>query len=182
MKEKPRHIFLTGQIQVGKSTLINKALALFPQLTSDTLGGFRTITVKGCPPNALGSVYIIPAAADTVCDENNMVGIRWGGGKFDAYPQAFEKAGVPLLQEVYGKKLLLMDELGVMENNAPLFRREVLIALEGSIPVLGVIKPIKNPLLDAIRAHQRVEIIEVNLENRNSLLPLLQQILLDNGL
>ena len=70
----------------------------------------------------------------------------------------------------------------MMENEAPRFHRAVLAALDGNIPILGVVKPQKNPLLDAVRAHQRVELITVTRENRDELFPLIQQILLGNGL
>ena len=53
------HVFLTGPVQIGKSTLIAAALE---QLRPERLGGFRTISAK---PEADGSrpVYLHPAAA-----------------------------------------------------------------------------------------------------------------------
>ena len=53
------HVFLTGPVQIGKSTLIAAALE---QLRPERLGGFRTVSAK---PEADGSrpVYLHPAAA-----------------------------------------------------------------------------------------------------------------------
>ena len=67
------HVFLTGPVQIGKSTLIAAALE---QLRPERLGGFRTVSAK---PEADGSrpVYLHPAAAqDLLCEVYNRVGIR----------------------------------------------------------------------------------------------------------
>ena len=67
------HVFLTGPVQIGKSTLIAAAL---DALQPERLGGFRTVSAK---PEADGSrpVYLHPAAAqDLLCGAQNRVGIR----------------------------------------------------------------------------------------------------------
>ena len=51
------HIFLTGDVQVGKSTIINKTLAA---LKIERPGGFRSVSVPDLPDGAM-SVYLIPA-------------------------------------------------------------------------------------------------------------------------
>ena len=175
-----KHIFLTGQVQVGKSTLINKFIEHIP---AEDIGGFRTVSVFGTVPDALAGVYICRGTEPPVCDGAHCVGVRLGKGRgFVGHPEVFENAGVATLADNGGKKLLLMDELGTMENDAVAFRSAVLAALDGDIPIIGVIKPKKNPLLDAIRDHQRVYVIEVNEENRDSLLPVIKEIMADNGL
>ena len=35
------------------------------------------------------------------------------------------------------------------------------------MPVLGVVKPERNPFLDAVRAHPRTAVLEVTAENRD---------------
>ena len=70
---------------------------------------------------------------------------------------------------------MLMDELGMMENEAPLFIDQVKRHLDGSIPILGVVKPRSTPLLDAVRAHPAVELITVNESNREALVPLVTE-------
>ena len=51
------HIFLTGDVQVGKSTIIKKTLAA---LKLRDIGGFRSISVPDLPDGAM-SVYLIQA-------------------------------------------------------------------------------------------------------------------------
>ena len=44
------HIFLTGDVQVGKSTIINKTLAA---LKIERPGGFRSVSVPDLPDGAM---------------------------------------------------------------------------------------------------------------------------------
>lgn len=55
------HVFLTGDVQVGKSTLIRKIVESRPDLR---LGGFRSVTVADIPC-AIGAVYIVRADSGT---------------------------------------------------------------------------------------------------------------------
>ena len=89
------HVFLTGPVQIGKSTLIAAALE---QLRPERLGGFRTVSAK---PEADGSrpVYLHPAAAqDQLCEVYNRVGIRRPALGIASFPDAFETAGLAALE------------------------------------------------------------------------------------
>lgn len=70
------HVFLTGPVQIGKSTLLRASLdALQPQ----KLGGFRTVSAQ---PQADGSrpVYLHPACSpDELHESANRIGIRRPG-------------------------------------------------------------------------------------------------------
>jgi nucleoside-triphosphatase len=161
------NVFLTGKIQTGKTVAIRRFLAAHPGWH---LGGFRTISVHGKTPGAWADTYIQPAGQNAPLDREHLVGIRWGQGRFDAFPEAFDKAGVQCLRCPEGTDLVLMDEIGRMENNAVLFRNRILELLDGPVPVLGVVKalPEHTPLLDAVRNHPRTRLIEVTEENRDA--------------
>ncbi len=133
-----KHIFLTGQVQCGKSTLIRRVLAALGPLK---LGGFRSISVLSDIPGAFAEVYLVPAADEQpALTRDNLIGIRWSGHGFNAYPAAFDNYGVQLLHRSAPAQLLLMDELGMMENAATLFAQAVKQSLDGPIPILGVVK------------------------------------------
>lgn len=161
------HIFLSGPIQVGKSTVIRKSLSLLGQ---PVLGGFRSLSLPTEIPYAQAEVYIGPAAGGPIQDRDHLLGVRWGEGMFTAFPGAFESGGVDILQHPPREaRLLLMDELGMLESRAPHFRESVLAALDGHLPILGVVKPLPIPFLDAIRSHPNVQVLDVTRENREQL-------------
>lgn len=86
------HVFLTGPVQIGKSTLLRASLdALQPQ----KLGGFRTVSAQ---PQADGSrpVYLHPACSpDELHESANRVGIRRPGLGIVSFPAASRQRASP---------------------------------------------------------------------------------------
>ena len=117
------HIFLTGDVQVGKSTIINKTLAA---LKIERPGGFRSVSVPDLPDGAM-SVYLLAAAEKApAMGDFNCVGIRKGCGRgIEKFPQAFETAGVQALKNAEQSRLILMDEVGRMESAAAQFSARI---------------------------------------------------------
>ena len=170
-----KNLFLTGEIGAGKSTVIRKTLALLPPIVC---GGFRTVSVPAAQ-GALLEVYLEKAWEKTPQDLGHLVGTRFGFGRFTAYPKVFDSIGASILAyPPPDAALIIMDELGVMENDAAEFRKAVMNTLSGALPVLGVIKPKNTDFLDAVRAHERSEIFEVTDRNRNGLPQILAEKLL----
>ena len=94
---------------------------------------------------------------------------RLQNGVWTLWPEVFDREGTALLRAEGPFDLLLMDELGRLELRAEAFRAAVLSALDGNVPVLGVVKPESNPFLDAVRAHPRTVVLEVAGENRDGI-------------
>ena len=162
------HIFLTGDVQVGKSTIIKKTLAA---LQLQAIGGFRSISVPDLPDGAM-SVYLIPAGDEhPMMGDWNRVGIRKGCGRgIEKIPEAFERAGVQALVDAENMPLILMDEVGRMESAAARFSERILALLDGSAPILGVVQKIADTkLTNAIRQHPNVRVLTVTKENREEL-------------
>ncbi|MCR4404439.1 MAG: nucleoside-triphosphatase [Candidatus Acetothermia bacterium] len=149
-------VLLTGGLRVGKSTVVERVLELWP----DSFGGFRTIR---CP----GGYKIVDLATGQAA-----LIARNGKSGLIQYPAAFEEVGVAAIARALDSKdLVVMDELGFLELAAPRFQEAVLAALRGAKPVLGVVKQERNPFLDKIRALQEITLVEVRKENRD-LLPI----------
>ena len=131
------HVFLTGPVQIGKSTLLRASLdALQPQ----KLGGFRTVSAQ---PQADGSrpVYLHPACSpDELHESANRIGIRRPGLGIVSFPAAFETAGLAALAGAEDCDLLLMDEIGRMERRAEGYSARILTLLDGGVPILGVVQ------------------------------------------
>ena len=162
-----KHIFLTGEIQVGKSTIIKKYLDAHPELR---VGGFRTVW-KSRWSEEKSSFHIVPAKEDVPLTEENCVGIRggrWPNRIRENYPDVYDIVGVRLLETSKDCDLILMDEIGPGENDAVEFHRAVLELLDGDIPILGVVQQKPGVLPDLVRAHPNVRVIAVTTENRDT--------------
>jgi nucleoside-triphosphatase len=171
-----KNIFLTGEIKVGKSTIINKVLLN----SSLNVRGFKTIPVLN-NGNLTGFTMESLNPDDTYPEP--YIGKELNDGTWTSVPKTFEEYGVKILKEslIAQPDLILMDELGFFETKAPSFQQQVLNCLASSIPVLGVIKPIKTPFLNAVRSFPATVVLEINTENRNEkyveLLKLLKEVL-----
>ena len=157
------NVFLTGPIQIGKSTAIKRYLS---QRGDVRLGGFVTVS-RPLEGDTIGVYIQPPVFEESACDEAHLAGLR--GGRRGGIPETFETTGMAILSAPGPFDLLLMDELGRMELRSPAFCQRVLALLEGDTPILGVVKPESNALLDAVRAYPKTVLLEVTEENRSEI-------------
>ena len=156
------HIFLTGEIQTGKTTIIKKFLAQ----TNLPADGFVTYWEPGVDGSR--SLYLSPYSED-LRTVNRYLVMRDVEGKPASREDAvnvFNEHGRRILSESGRRSIIIMDELGFLESKSLLFRQAVMERIQGNTPVLGVIKPVSTGFLDEIRAHKGVVIREVTVENR----------------
>lgn len=159
------HVFLTGDIQIGKSTIIRKVIHQLGVAPGGFTSGFGENRYK-----MNRSLYLNPAWKEPRFDEEHTVAVFSEGRPPCPSPQAFDRlGGMYLEQSRPWAKLLLMDEVGQLERDALSFQRAVLDQLDGPIPIIGVIKDVPCDWLDSIRNHARVTVIRVTRENRNEL-------------
>ncbi len=157
------HIFLSGPPHVGKSTILQKVL----KQLEITPSGFVTKDGKGKGGGSVG-IYIHPAGpSPSEESDSNLIGLRRVGAPLKAYPQTFETTGLKIL-DAAAPPLILMDELGFLENEAERFQRKVLGLLEGEIPILGVVKPRQRqtPFIEAVTLHPQSMVICVTQDTR----------------
>ena len=159
------NIFLTGEIQVGKSTILNKFIESHPDLK---IGGFKTLSNFNKDKGVYMGVYILPAdKLEPDYTEEAHVGDR--GHKKSGYPEKFDLKGVEILNTPGDYDLILMDEIGFMETQAEDFAKTVLNVLDGDIPVIGVVKPMMKGLPLEVKQHPKTKVLEVTKDNRNEL-------------
>lgn len=148
------HLFLTGEKGVGKSTLVRHLLE------GHTPCGFRTVRVTWVMDRP--SVHLLPAVGGEATADN----LLFYCGECDA--ARFDTLGTAALAQRYGD-VLLMDELGPAESQAAAFCGAVLAALDGDMPVVGVLQKADTAFLRAVAAHPRVRVVTVTEENRDRL-------------
>ncbi len=157
------HIFLTGNIQVGKSTIIQKVI----HELDISPGGFRTSWGDPFPD---GSSDLFLLGMNEAPSSGKIIAHRFGSGRgLTVFPEIFDAVGSHLLTEACSSSLIIMDELGFIEKDAAGFQNAVLSTLNGSVPVLGVVRNMQTPFLDQVRTHPNVDVIFVTKENREEI-------------
>jgi nucleoside-triphosphatase len=155
-------IFLTGPVQIGKTTVINRVLSRLAL----RVGGMRT---RRIPVDPDGSRFTLTDAMTGKVFEF----ARRRGPETDVDTGVFENAGAEAIRRALREAdIVVLDELGRMELDAREFQRSVFESLDSPKRVLGSLKPEGNPFLDAVRAHPAVEVIQVTGENRDALVDL----------
>ena len=157
----PRHLFLTGAKQVGKSTVLRRLL----EGRDARIGGFRTQRV-GVPEGA--DIYMLPPVGEPAFLEENIL-FRRRRGQTIGDNTAFDRLGAFLLDSLPGADLILMDELGPNEATAWGFQRAVENALDSGAPVYGILQMADSAFLDRIAARGDVQVVTVTEENRDAL-------------
>ena len=161
-----KHIFLTGEVQSGKSTVVEKVLAGL----NLTVGGFRSGSGDE-RYDASRRLYLWDVTEIPVCDDAHCVATLSREKGRVAYPEQFDTLGCAALHraKASGADLILMDECGFLERDAAEFQAEVLRTLDGDTPVFGVVRLRGNAWTDSIKNHPRVTVISVTEENRDEL-------------
>lgn len=161
-----RHLFLTGERQVGKSTLLRALVAR----ESLVCAGFETkpFCVEGERRGFVmhGLVPMPPFENDCV------ISVRLGERRAAPVLPAFEENGVEILRRSLAgdAPFLLMDELGRLERDATAFGAQVKACLDSGKRVLGVLQRCDAPLLAEIAARKDVLLLTVTPENRDALI------------
>ena len=159
------HIFLTGEIQIGKSTVLQKTL----ELLKLPHGGFQTYFGPD-RYEAEHCLYINDAAREKTFGTENVVAKFHQGCPPEIYTERFDTLGAGYIMEAsHQNGLLVFDECGGLERRALSFQKCVLDALDGQMPVLGVVKLSARGWVDGIRYHPKVQLITVDEQNRDGL-------------
>lgn len=136
----------------------------------------RDTTVYGLETFFVGNrsdrLYIRPPfAQNTPLTDENCVGRRGDKpGTAVGCPSAFDRYGTALLQDIPAGATVVMDELGFLERDAPVFSQQVGEILTGPCHVLGAIKPLDLPHLRRIRTLPEVTVLTLTEDNRQAVL------------
>lgn len=162
---KINNIFLTGSIHSGKTTIINKVIAELPELQ---ISGFRTIPIfenrikKGFYLESFDGLKKIFAHTDLNRTE-----------QFDIYKfdyTIFEDFGVSILKQALSEDgVIIMDEIGMMEQHAEAFCAVIEQCLNAPRLVLGAVQKRATWFLKILEDRVDTEIFSVSDENRNAL-------------
>ena len=161
-----QHLFLTGERQVGKSTLLRALIAQ----ESLACGGFET---RPFCVDGERRAHVLHGLVPMPPFENDcVISVRLGERRAVPVLPAFEENGVEILRRslACAAPYLLMDEIGRLERNAEAFIAQVKACLDSDKRVLGVLQRCDTPLSAEIAAREDVQVLTVTPENRNALL------------
>ena len=174
MTEPVRNLLVTGRPGVGKTTLIERVLE---QLAVDT-GGFYTREILKDGTRVGFSIAGLNGRTGVLAHVDLASPFRVG--KYGVNRDDLERVGVTAIDEALGgAALIVMDEIGRMELCSPAFQDAVVRALDSHTPVLGTLQDRKNDFLDSVRARPDVSVVRVNSGNRECLVPVLRDEILE---
>lgn len=171
MPEIKKHLFLTGEKQVGKSTLLRR---LIEERALDC-SGFET---RAFFLNGERRGFTLHGRVDMPPYENDcVVCVRIAEKKSVPVPEVFASSGTAILKKSLeaDAPYILMDELGRLESSIPAFTQQVISALDGNKRVLGVLQKCDSALIEQIKAREDVTVLVVTPENREELLDILKK-------
>jgi nucleoside-triphosphatase len=155
------NIIIVGDPGSGKSTLIKKLLDHIHLVT------YGIVTLKeSADKYGNESVYIYDINKEHFQTAQNLIGIVSAQGA-SGYPEVFDREGVRLLSNIPPQSVVVIDELGFMENNALLFQKSVMNILDSDHLVIAAVKPKQTAFLDAVREHEKSRVFWLDKNNRD---------------
>lgn len=174
----PANLLLTGRPGVGKSTVIERALARVPVRA----GGFFTQELREGGAVAVGSDRLRSPGGRRVGfgittldgEEGVLAHVSIKGSprvsKYGVNIADIREVAVGALQRaLQDAELIVCDEIARMELLCPEFAPMVRGCLDAETPLVGTIQERRDDFLDAVRARSDVRLLEVTAANRDDL-------------
>lgn len=156
-----KNIFITGEKQVGKSTLVNE----LTQEMQLQVSGFQTLpyTIE----NQRMGFYLKGLVVTDKYRNNMPISIQTSEISCIPITETFESLGVEILKRSLEETspIILMDELGRLERRATTFNDQVCQVLDSHKLVLGVLQQVQVPLIESIKKRQDTLILILNHHN-----------------
>jgi len=156
-----RHVILTGEVGIGKSTVIKRTLHLLGVHAE----GIQTGAYE--PRDAREKTLFLRAYGD---DAKGCPFAQLPGGDKAYAARCFDAVGAHLLRRARRRgEMIVIDELGWLERDAAVYQQELRSTLDGSVPVLAVLRKNKTEWADWIRARSDVALLTAREQNRDEL-------------
>jgi nucleoside-triphosphatase len=157
-----KSLLLTGQPGVGKTTVVQAVVRLFP----GEVGGFLTGEIRERGTRKGFSITPVEGESAVMAHVDCRSSVRVG--KYGVDVPAFERVALPALRDaMQGNRIIVIDEIGKMELASRKFCEAVREALSSGKFVLATIMRHRHPFADEIKALPGVEVIEITIQNRD---------------
>lgn len=156
------NIIVCGRSGSGKTTAIKRILAG----VQEPIYGFWTEKLAEDPQTGSAPVYIHGCGEQLRFAPDHQIG-SCKNCCAEKHPEVFDDVGVALLRGIPEGSLVLLDEIGVMEEAAKKFTARLFELLDGNYRVIAAVRDRSTPLLDDIRAHAKS--VNVSAKEANTL-------------
>lgn len=169
-----KHIFLTGEKQVGKSYVINKVC--------ESLKGkyFGVKSISKFNDYGQKEVFLTDISKnDEKLNEFNLAGRCINYQVIEVNVEVFDKYGVSLLENKDNKKIAIIDEIGQIEKDARIYGNKIRKIIENEdIKLIGVLrKDADTELANFIRNNKDVGLLEVTKNNQCEIMDTIKEFL-----
>ena len=169
--DEMKNLFLTGEVGVGKSTILENAL----EGIGLTIGGYITEKID----EGFYRRFVVKSLYDEAEEYTIIKGDIRDKSK-EIYVESFEVGLVSILDKSFKNcDIIVMDELGCAEDEISTFTSKVFQILDSSKLVLGVLKEADCNFLNDIRSRGDVKVISIDIENRDHVIKDIKDILSD---
>jgi nucleoside-triphosphatase len=161
-------ILLTGRPGTGKTTAIRR----IADALGDRAGGFYTREVRAAGRRTGFELVTLAGEAAPLATRDPGVTFRRPApfGRYRVNLDAIDAAGVPaLLDALHRGQVVVVDEIGPMEILSPRFRDAILTLLDSEAAVVGTVVLRPQPFADRVKAHPRVTVRTITVDNRDDL-------------
>lgn len=175
------NIFITGDIRVGKSTVIKNTLDLLKSSFENELkiGGYNCCRNINIQNNITLYEYFLVSLTDSSSYkiiENKIINNK---DNVKIFPQNFNIYSKKLETDIENCQLIILDEIGFAESNSYEFINILNKALDSNKIVLGVLKRKNCQLINDIKKRDDLLLFDINENNRNFIYEDIYKMILD---
>lgn len=159
-----KRILLRGKPGVGKTTIIIKFASKFPHATFQ---GFYTQEVR-LNNTRIGFDVISFDEKKSILARKN-IHTPYKVGSYFVDIKSFEEIAIPTITPNNRSNFFIIDEIGKMECFSKKFINCVKFLFNSEFPVFATIPIYSLPIINEIISNHNVEVIEINLQNRDKI-------------
>lgn len=141
------NLILLGNSGCGKTSAIKKILRCF----DEPIYGYWT---EKLVPDEDGTCPVVMHGTMEPYTFSHLIG-SCKDHHSKRYPAVFDDAGARFLSDIPEGSLVLMDEIGFMENDAEKFKNEIFRLLDGNYRIIAAVRDKETELLCSIRNHPK---------------------------
>lgn len=152
-----KNILITGQRQIGKTTLIRKVV----ESHDLNIAGYQTL------PYYVQDTFYGYEMMDLITKEKRIISKKQIDGKFQPLEKTFRDFGVLCLQRAMETPCdaIILDEIGRFERNVDVFIQSIHKVLDSNHFVIGVLKKEPIDFIEKIKLREDILLLDLDVKS-----------------